>query len=279
MSKLHHHHDLSEQFEEVFSGKKSDGEILSHAHAHAHEHHDSEHPHVHGGTQDYIAAVNAYRKTFPNKQQQIEQTPDPAVREMLLHMQELGIETVFDRFDAQQPQCNFGIAGVCCKNCFMGPCRITKKAPRGVCGADADLIGARNLLRHLAAGTASHGARGRASMLALKYASEGKAPIDIEGKEKILAEARTFGLETEGKDIKQLAGEIADILLEDLSRTVPGKHRTIYSHAPKERVATWEKAYCDAAVSSYRCEFCLVFLFGQWHCNGLSLWFASSQYF
>ncbi|NLV53148.1 MAG: carbon monoxide dehydrogenase [Bacteroidales bacterium] len=242
MSKLHHHHDLSEQFEEVFSGKKSDGEILSHAHAHAHEHHDSEHPHVHGGTQDYIAAVNAYRKTFPNKQQQIEQTPDPAVREMLLHMQELGIETVFDRFDAQQPQCNFGIAGVCCKNCFMGPCRITKKAPRGVCGADADLIGARNLLRHLAAGTASHGARGRASMLALKYASEGKAPIDIEGKEKILAEARTFGLETEGKDIKQLAGEIADILLEDLSRTVPGKHRTIYSHAPKERVATWEKA-------------------------------------
>ena len=182
----HHHHSMEEQFEEAFSGKKCDEEILAHAAHHAHHHHDSEHPHVHGDTKDYMQAVNEYRKTFPNKQQQIEQTPDPAVREMLLHMQDLGIETVFDRFDSQQPQCNFGIGGTCCKNCFMGPCRITKKAPRGVCGADANLIAARNLLRHLAAGTAS--------------------------------------------------------LLEDLSRTMPGKHKTIYSHAPKERIETWEKA-------------------------------------
>ena len=160
----HHHHDMNEQFEEVFSGKKTDEEILAHQARHAHHHHDHNHPHVHGDTKDYMSAVTEYRKTFPNKQQQIEQTPDPAVREMLLHMQEMGIETVFDRFDSQQPQCNFGIAGTCCKNCFMGPCRITKKAPRGVCGADANLIAARNLLRHLAAGTASHGARGRASM-------------------------------------------------------------------------------------------------------------------
>ena len=237
-----HHHDLNEQFEEVFSGKRSDEEIIAHQRSHAHHHHDPEHPHVHGDTKDYMSAVNEYRKTFPNKQQQIEQTPDPAVREMLLHLQDMGIETVFDRFDSQQPQCNFGIAGTCCKNCFMGPCRITKKAPRGVCGADADLIAARNLLRHLAAGTASHGARGRASMVALKYAAEGKAPIDIEGEKKILAEAKTYGLDTEGKDIRQLAGEIADILLEDLSRTVPGKHKTIYSHAPKERIEAWEKA-------------------------------------
>ena len=237
----HHHHDLNEQFEEVFSGRKTDEEILAHQASHAH-HHDPEHPHVHGDTKDYMSAVNEYRKTFSNKQKVIEQTPDPAVREMLLRMEELGIETVFDRFDSQQPQCNFGIAGTCCKNCFMGPCRITKKSPRGVCGADADLIAARNLLRHLAAGTASHGARGRASMLALKYAAEGKAPIDIEGEKKIMAEAKTYGLSTEGKSVKELAGEIADILLEDLSRTVPGKHKTIYSHAPKERIAAWEKA-------------------------------------
>ena len=71
------------------------------------------------------------KKTFASKQQVIEQTPDPAVRDMLLRMQELGIDTVFDRFDAQQPQCSF-IAGICCKNCFGGPCKITKKAPRGV---------------------------------------------------------------------------------------------------------------------------------------------------
>ncbi|MFQ9440859.1 MAG: hypothetical protein ACLR13_07410 [Acutalibacteraceae bacterium] len=38
---------------------------------------------------------------------------------MLLHMEEMGLETTFDRFDAQQPQCTFGIAGTCCKNCFI----------------------------------------------------------------------------------------------------------------------------------------------------------------
>ena len=147
---------------------------MSEQHTHSHHHH-------HGGIDDYMKAVAEYRKTFPNKQDVIEQTPDPAVREMLLHMEEMGLETTFDRFDAQQPQCTFGIAGTCCKNCFMGPCKITKKSPRGVCGADADLIAARNLLRHVAAGTAAHGARGRESMLALKFAAQGKAPIPSEG--------------------------------------------------------------------------------------------------
>lgn len=236
----HHHHDLNEQYDEAFSGKKPDEEILAHNAAHEAEHHH--HSHTHGGITDYNDAIIAYKKTFPNKQQQIEQTPDPAVREMLLDMQEKGLENIFDRFDKQQPQCNFGIAGICCKNCCMGPCRITKKASKGVCGADADLIVARNMLRAVAAGTASHGARGRASMLALKWAAEGKAPIDIDGEEKIIAVAHTYGLDTEHKTIKQLAGEIADILLTDLSRTVPDKHRTLYSFAPKERLEAWEKA-------------------------------------
>ncbi len=75
-----------------------------HHHDHHHHHHDDD-------FHDYTKAVNEYRKTFPDKQQVIEQTPDPAVREMLLHMQELGIETTFDRFDRQQPQCTFGLAG------------------------------------------------------------------------------------------------------------------------------------------------------------------------
>ena len=94
-------------------------------HTHQEHHH---HGHHHGGMDgfhDYTEAVNAYRRTFSNKEKVLEQTPDPAVREMLLHMQEMGVETVFDRFDRQQPQCSFGIAGVCCKNCYMGPCRIT----------------------------------------------------------------------------------------------------------------------------------------------------------
>lgn len=64
---------------------------------------------------DYMTAVAEYRKTFPSKQDVIDQTPDPAVREMMLRAEQIGIDTAFDRFDAQQPQCSFGLAGVCCK--------------------------------------------------------------------------------------------------------------------------------------------------------------------
>lgn len=208
-------------------------------HTHQEHHH---HGHHHGGMDgfhDYTEAVNAYRRTFSNKEKVLEQTPDPAVREMLLHMQEMGVETVFDRFDRQQPQCSFGIAGVCCKNCYMGPCRITKKCPRGVCGADADIIVARNLLRALAAGAAAHGARGRESMLALKRAGEGTLDLPIEGEQKIRAVSEIYGLHTQGKTINELAVEVADILLKDLSRTVPDPHRTLAAFAPKERQEVW----------------------------------------
>lgn len=190
---------------------------------------------------DYANAVAEYRKTFPSKEEVLSLTPDPAVREMLLTMQENGLETTFDRFDAQKPQCTFGIAGVCCKNCTMGPCKITKKSPKGVCGADADIIVARNLVRSVAAAVAGHGARGRETMLALKYAGEGKLNMPIVGEEKILKTAKAFKLKTEGKTIQELAVKIADILLSDLSTSVPKKHKSLHTFAPKERVELWKK--------------------------------------
>lgn len=209
-----------------------------HNHLHSHGHN---HNHTHGGVDDYLKAVAEYKKTFPNKEEVIRQTPDPAVREMLLNMEEQGLETVFDRFDQQKPQCSFGMAGVCCKICYMGPCKITSKSPKGVCGADADVIVARNMLRAVTAGAASHASRGRESMLALKFAGEGKIDLPIDGPNKIEAVCKTFGINTEGKTINELAVEVADILLEDLSRTVPDKHKTLHAFAAKERIETWRK--------------------------------------
>ena len=40
------------------------------------------------------------------------------------------------RVKNQTPHCKFGEQGVCCRICSMGPCRITPKAPRGICGCD-----------------------------------------------------------------------------------------------------------------------------------------------
>ncbi|MDR1085935.1 MAG: carbon monoxide dehydrogenase [Deltaproteobacteria bacterium] len=201
------------------------------AHHHHHEHDDT--------GADYLQAVAEYRRSFPDKAQVMAQTPDPAVREMLVFFEEKGQETVFDRFDRQKPHCAYGLAGSCCRNCTIGPCRITAANPRGVCGADADLIAARGMLRMIAAGTAAHGARGREVMLALKAAGEGILPMSIAGAAKTVNSAKALGIPTEGRDIKDVARDLADVLLEDISRSVPGTHKTLATFAPPERKNVW----------------------------------------
>ena len=190
---------------------------------------------------DYMNAVSEYRKTFPSKDEVLENTPDPAVREMILRQNQLGFDTTFDRFDSQQPQCGFGMAGICCKICNMGPCKITSKSPKGVCGADADLIVARNLLRSAAAGAAQHGMHGREVILSLKWAAEGKLDLPILGQQKIKDTAKVFGIKTERRSIKKIASELADILLEDMSRTVPGDYKIIEALGSEERKKVWKE--------------------------------------
>lgn len=189
---------------------------------------------------DYMNAVAEYKKTFPSKQDVIDQTPDPAVKEMLLRAEQLGIDTAFDRFDRQKPQCSFGLAGICCKICNMGPCKITTKSPCGVCGADANLIVARNLLRAAAAGAAQHGMHAREIILSLKWAAEGKLDIPIMGEQKIRATAEAFGIPTKHRTTKKIAIDLANVLLDDMSRTEPNEYQTIKACAPPERREVWK---------------------------------------
>lgn len=52
--------------------------------------------------------------------------------------------------------CPIGKQSLCCKLCLMGPCRVVKDESVGACGATMDLIVARNILRFIAAGAATH---------------------------------------------------------------------------------------------------------------------------
>lgn len=205
-----------------------------------HNDHDHDHPHTHTDHQDYINAVNEYRKTFSSKQDVIDHAPDTGIREMLLRMEQIGCENCFDRFDMQKPQCNFGIAGTCCKICFMGPCKITNKSPKGVCGADAHLIVARNILRSLAAGVAAHGIHGREMTIALRKAAAGELKLPIVGKDLLYKCCTALGIKTENKSIKDLVFEFTDILLEDMSRTTPDKFKLIEAFASEERKKVWK---------------------------------------
>ena len=119
--------------------------------------------------------------------------------------------------------------------------RITPKSPRGVCGADADLIVARNLLRGAAAGAAQHGMHARELILMLKWAAQGKLDIPIIGEYKVIAMAKAFGIKTKHRQIKNIAIDLADdALLADLSRTEPDEYKVITACAAPERQKVWK---------------------------------------
>ncbi|MEK7786010.1 MAG: carbon monoxide dehydrogenase, partial [Chloroflexota bacterium] len=112
-------------------------------------------------------------KTRTNEQRSI----DPAAQQMLIRAEELGLGTAFTRAETMAA-CPIGIgssAGICCKNCFMGPCRLTKEGQVGVCGATVETIAARNLARAVAAGSAAHSDHGRDVAFTLLAAAEGQA--------------------------------------------------------------------------------------------------------
>lgn len=147
---------------------------------------------------------------------------DEAVNEMLPVAKKAKVETVWDRHKSQMPQCGFGLLGVCCRFCWKGPCRIDpfgEGPERGICGADAHTIVARNIIRGIAAGTAAHSDHGRHIAKTLLALSEGHAPgYSIKDEPKLKAAAARLSIETEGKDLMQITKEVALATLEDFSR-------------------------------------------------------------
>jgi len=131
---------------------------------------------------------------------------DPAARKMIERAEAEDLELVWDRRKKMQPQCGFGLDGICCRICTMGPCRITKKADRGVCGADADVIVARNLARMVAGGAASHSDHGRDIAKTVLHIGEGKAPgFEIKDPEKLKRLAAEYGIDTADVDVHGVA--------------------------------------------------------------------------
>ncbi len=102
------------------------------------------------------------------------------------------------RVKNQTPHCKFGEQGVCCRICSMGPCRITPKAPRGICGCDVHGIVGRNFLRFTAGGAATHSDHGREICITLGHAKEG-GDYQVKDPEKLIRIAKEWGVETEGK--------------------------------------------------------------------------------
>ena len=159
----------------------------------------------------------AQKKT--DKKKDRNRSVDPAVLEILAKTEDSGIETAYDRYLKMQPQCNYGEQGICCRICIQGPCRITKRADKGICGATAYTIVARNLVRYELGGCTAHADHGLHSTLLAREVVEGKAPdYKITDTKKLYALAERMGVSTEGKEDKAILKDLVDIAIADFNR-------------------------------------------------------------
>ena len=152
-----------------------------------------------------------------------------------------GHETVWDRFEMQQPPCKYCEAGLSCSRCTMGPCRIIPPHRiRGVCGADADLIVARNLLDTIATGSAAHSDHGRDIVETLYLVGTGKTKdYGIADPEKLKKLSVEFGISTEGKTTEKLAAELSLAMLAEYGMVK--NTLQFLNRAPKATREIWSK--------------------------------------
>ncbi|MBW1647560.1 MAG: anaerobic carbon-monoxide dehydrogenase catalytic subunit [Deltaproteobacteria bacterium] len=184
-------------------------------------------------------------------------TIDPASQQMIRRAQELKIDTCFDRAVKMKP-CNIGATGICCKNCGMGPCRLTLpkdydeatdiQTRKGICGASANTVAARNFIRMIAGGAAAHSDHGRCvAEVFLSAARKETDAYQIKDTRKLLEIAPALDVattvEVDGKqvdrDIDEIALEVGEKAIEEWGK--PHGELLYAKRAPKARYELWKK--------------------------------------
>lgn len=150
---------------------------------------------------------------------------------------ELDVDTSHHRVESQSVKCGFGLQGVCCRLCANGPCRITPTSPRGICGANADTIVARNFLRAISAGAGCYLHVIENTAWNLKKTGENKGTI--KGEETLNHLSEIFGVNEE--DMHKKAALVADKVLQDLYKPKFEKMELVEKMAYKPRFEKWKE--------------------------------------
>jgi carbon-monoxide dehydrogenase catalytic subunit len=164
-------------------------------------------------------------------------------REMLRVARDEHIPTAWDRLAEQEPQCGYCTLGVSCRICAMGPCRVDpfgEGPQRGVCGADADIIVARNLARMIAAGASSHSDHGRDILEVFHHTAAGETTAyEITDAEKMKRLAKEYGVKVDGRKTAEIARDLAWEMMEDYG--MRKSSLTFVGRAPKARRDLWAR--------------------------------------
>ncbi|HQG04042.1 MAG TPA: anaerobic carbon-monoxide dehydrogenase catalytic subunit [Thermoleophilia bacterium] len=165
-----------------------------------------------------------------------------SVHTMLEATRAAGEDTVFARMEAQgdlgTKRCSFCERGIRCSLCSQGPCRITERAPRGVCGIDADGMAMRNFLLQNTMGTATYTYHATEVMKTLREARPG-GTHEIKDWNKLETLAAVVGEPVEPRDT--LPKRVADAILAELARDHQSPSPFVEKMAPAPRVAKWRE--------------------------------------
>ncbi len=162
-----------------------------------------------------------------------------SVNAVLERARAAGEDTVFDRMQAQgERRCQFCEGGIRCSICSQGPCRITSKAPRGVCGIDADGMAMRGFLLQNTMGAAAYTYHAGEVMKTLAQARPG-GTYEIKDWSKLELLARGAGVELEPRDT--LAKRVADTIWAEFNRDHHEESPLVAAFAPAPRVEAWRK--------------------------------------
>jgi len=180
---------------------------------------------------------------------------EASTQEMIRRAQRLQIDTVFDRAVTMKP-CAIGLQGICCKNCAMGPCRLPlpkegivgEDTRKGLCGATANTIAARNFARMIAAGAAAHSDHGRSvAETFLAVARKETEDYTIKDPAKLIQIAPYFGVattvEVDGKtldrDLDEIALGVAEAAMNEWGKT--GQTLAYLKRAPQPLQDKWKE--------------------------------------
>ncbi|KNF08168.1 carbon monoxide dehydrogenase CooS [Gottschalkia purinilytica] len=212
---------------------------------------------MHKWQRDHIKVDDQSKEGYP-----LNVIIDPAMREMYQVVHNAGMTNVFDRFSQQQPiQCKFCIEGLSCQLCANGPCRISPKVPRGVCGVDAHTMVARNFMyRHVTIGTSANIFHAHQAARTLRAAGENpESGLKIRDPEKLKKFADMAGLDA-NKPIDQLAVDFADWVIGDIHAPHHVESKLVEAFAPTKRKELWRKlglfpggGYSEVAYSQTSC--------------------------
>ena len=171
-----------------------------------------------------------------------------ASQEMIEKAKNDGVSLVFDRAEAMKP-CPIGAEGSCCRTCAMGPCRLPapkKKAEGeekkrvGVCGATIETIAARNFVRMIAGGSASHSDHGRGVAEVFLLAAKGEIPgYGVKDVPKLLQLALDFGIDIEDMEIEEIAIKVGELAAAEWGKQEGGL--VMMKRAPLKRQEIWRK--------------------------------------